>query len=146
MPKINLAVQPTLVGTGYPSPYNQEVKGRSRVSLSAAGGLTQYGANLVTLLPGAWSSQRHWHTAEDELVVVLDGELLLVEQELETVLRPGDVATFKAGVPNGHHLQNQTGKPAVFLAIGTDLPDQDECPYPDVDMHWSQKTGFTHKL
>lgn len=145
MPRIDPASLPVVSGTGYPSPHNLAVNGRSRVSISLAGGLTQYGANLVTLLPGSWSSQRHWHSAEDELVVVLSGEVLLVEQDAETRLRPGDIATFKAGEPNGHHLQNRSDAIATFLAIGTDSPNEDECHYPDIDMHWSGKAGFTRK-
>ena len=145
MPRIDPASHPVISGTGYPAPHDRNVRGRSRISISQAGELTQYGANLVTLLPGAWSSQRHWHTAEDELVVVLSGEMVLVEQDAETLLRSGDIATFKAGVPNGHHLQNRSEGVAVFLAIGTDSPNQDECHYPDVDMHWSGEAGFTRK-
>ncbi|MBC8117071.1 MAG: cupin domain-containing protein [Candidatus Saccharimonas sp.] len=103
----------------------------------------QFGANLVTLAPGAWSSQRHWHSAEDELVVMLSGTLVLVENGGETDLHPGDIATFAAGVADGHHLQNRSAAAARFLAIGTDRPDVDECHYPDVDMFWSGATGFT---
>ncbi len=144
MPRIDPAEHPVRTATGYLPPYDQAVSGRSRVSIGEAGGLSQFGANLLTLQPGAWSSQRHWHSAEDELVVVLSGSLVLVEEGGETLLAPGDIATFKAGMPNGHHLQNRSNAPASFLAIGPDRPD-DECHYPDIDMHWSKATGFTRK-
>ncbi len=145
MPRIDPAAHPVIVQTGYLPPHDAAVAGRSRVAIAAAGGLTQFGANLVTLAPGAWSSQRHWHSAEDELVIMVSGSAVLVEEVGEVVLQPGDIATFKAGIANGHHLQNRSTAPVVFLAIGTDHPATDECHYPDIDMFWSEATGFTTK-
>ena len=145
MPKITPANHPVLTSTGYLPPHDAAIAGRSRVDIAAAGNLTQFGANLVTLAPGAWSSQRHWHSIEDELVVMLTGALVLVEDGGETEMHPGDIATFKAGAPNGHHLQNRSAAPATFVAIGTDRPDSDECHYPDIDMFWSGAAGFTKK-
>ena len=145
MPKIDLSSLPANTGSGYLAPYRAAVAGRSWRAVAASGGLTQFGANLVTLPPGVWSSQRHWHSAEDELVVMLSGVLLLVEDDAETLLGPGDIATFKAGTPNGHHLQNRTDAVATFLAIGTDRPVEDECHYPDIDMYWSLATDFAPK-
>ena len=145
MPKIDPAAHPVLSGSGYLPPYRDAVAGRSRIAIGVAGGLTQFGANLVTLIPGGWSSQRHWHSSEDEMIIMVSGSAVLVEDGSETVLRPGDIATFKAGTPNGHHLQNRGAEPAVFLAIGTDNPGTDECHYPDIDMFWSEATGFTGK-
>ena len=145
MPKIHPETLPAVTQTGYLPPHNVPVQGRSRTLIAAAGGLTQFGANLVTLAPGAWSSQRHWHTAEDELVVVLTGTLILVENSCETAMHPGDIAAFKAGAANGHHLQNRSAAAASFLAIGTDNPETDQCHYPDIDMFWSEATGFTTK-
>ena len=136
---------PVISHSGYLPPYKAAVAGRSWQAVGTAGGLSQFGANLVTLAPGAWSSQRHWHMAEDELVVLLTGELVLVEDDGETALGPGDIATFKAGVANGHHLQNRSAATATFLAIGTDRPDTDECHYPDIDQYWSEATGFVPK-
>ncbi len=143
MPKLDLSKLPVQNRTGYLEPYRAEVAGRSWRELSAAGGLTDFGANLVVLEPGAWSSQRHWHTAEDELVVVLSGELTLVTDaaRAESML-PGDCATFKKGVADGHHLQNRTNAPATFLAVGRDAPEQDACEYPDIDQYWSKATGY----
>jgi uncharacterized cupin superfamily protein len=112
--------------------------------VAAAGGLTQFGANLVTMAPGAWSSQRHWHSHEDEMVVMLAGEAVLVEEDGETIMKPGDIACFPAGAPNGHHLQNRSALPCQFLAIGTDRIDIDECHYPDIDMHLDP-AGFRRK-
>lgn len=145
MPKVETAALPVSTGSGYLPPYRDAVAGRSWRSLAAAGGLTQFGANLVTLAPGAWSSQRHWHTAEDEMVVMLAGEAVLVEDGGETLLHAGDIATFKAGDPNGHHLQNRTSEPVIFVAIGTDFPAADHCHYPDIDMFWSETAGFVLK-
>jgi uncharacterized cupin superfamily protein len=145
MPKMDPAALPEISRTGYLAPFRAAVSGRSWRAVAEAGGLTQFGANLVTLAPGAWSSQRHWHTAEDELVVVLTGELMLVEDDGETTLGPGAIATFKAGVANGHHLQNRSAAAATFLAIGTDRPSADECHYPDIDQYWSEATGFVPK-
>lgn len=145
MPKIDTAALTAISRTGYLEPYRAAVSGRSWTAVTEAGGLTQFGANLVTLAPGAWSSQRHWHSAEDELVVVLTGELVLVEDGGETVMRPGDIATFPADVANGHHLQNRSTSAATFLAIGTDRASEDECHYPDVDQYWSEATGFVPK-
>lgn len=145
MPNIDPARLPVISQIGYLPAYKPAVAGRSWQAVGTAGGLSQFGANLVTLVPGAWSSQRHWHTAEDELVVMLAGELVLVEDGGETVMRPGDIATFKAGVANGHHLQNRGSAAATFLAIGTDRPSEDECHYPDIDQYWSEATGFVPK-
>jgi uncharacterized cupin superfamily protein len=145
MPKITPANHPVIAGSGYLPPHDRAVAGRSRIDIAAAGRLGQFGANLVTLMPGAWSSQRHWHSHEDELIVVLSGSLVLVEDGGETQMHPGDIATFKAGIPIGHHLQNRGSEAATLLAIGTDLPDLDECRYPDIDMQYSPATGFTRK-
>jgi uncharacterized cupin superfamily protein len=142
MPKLDLAALPVIARTGYPPPHNRAVDGRSWLALATAGGLTQFGANLVTLAPGAWSSQRHWHSHEDELVVMLEGEAVLVEEASETTLRPGDVATFPAGVANGHRLENRAATPCRFVAIGTDMPERDICTYPDIGMLLNAARGF----
>lgn len=144
MPKLDLAALPVRSGSGYLPPYHEPVLARSWQAVGAAGGITQFGANLVTLAPGAWSSQRHWHSHEDEMVVMLSGEAVLVEDGGETPLGPGDIACFPAGVPNGHHLQNRTALPCTFLAVGTDHFAVDECHYPDIDMHLDP-AGFRRK-
>jgi len=119
--------------SGYPEPYRQAVAGRHWRSLGDAFGLTKFGVNLVRLAPGAWSSQRHWHSEEDELVYVIEGQPTLVTDAGEQVLEPGMVAGFKAGAADGHHLVNRTARDVLFLAIG-DRVETDACDYPDIDM------------
>src|SRR5271163_3160394 len=147
MPKIDIAVLKTDSHTGYPEPFNQAVVGRSRKRLGNAVGLDQFGVNLTTLKPGAASALRHWHEKEDELVYVLEGEVVLVEDGRETVLKPGDAAGFKANVPNGHQLVNKSSRDAVYLEIGT-RSKHERVEYPDVDLRIVRDAGgarFTHK-
>lgn len=136
MPKIDISVAPTFKGSDYPPPYDEPCKGREGVRLGVAAGLTQFGVNLVTLTPGAWSSQRHWHAKEDEFVVVLEGEAVLVENEGETLLRAGDCAGWKAGVENGHHLINHTQSEVKLLVVGT-RDEEDYGDYPDIDLKFT---------
>lgn len=143
MPKIEIANAPVRKGSDYPAPFDQAVAARLRHKLGDAGGLTDFGVNLMQLPPGAWSSQRHWHSHEDELVYILDGEVVLVEDGGETILRAGDCAAFPKGTMNGHHLINRTTKVATFLEIGS-RSAQDECSYPDIDLH-SARDGYQHK-
>ena len=117
MPKLDLDAIPQTNATGYPAPFDREVQGRWYRRLAPVAGLTRMGASHVTLKPGAWSSQRHWHSAEDELLVMLAGEAVLVEDDGETVIRPGDVVAWAAGAENGHHLQNRSDADCVFIAI-----------------------------
>jgi uncharacterized cupin superfamily protein len=134
MPKIDIDALPVRRGSNYPAPFDEPCAGRTRRALGDAAGLDQFGVNLQRLAPGAWSSQRHWHTAEDEFVWVVSGEVVLVTDEGETVLRAGDCAGFKAGVANGHHVQNRSGADAVLLEIGARDPARDACDYPDIDL------------
>ncbi len=149
MPKIDLAAVPEFKGSSYPPPHNEPCMERSARRLAPFAGLTQFGVNIVTLPPGAWASQRHWHTDEDEFAMVLDGELVLVEDEGETRLRAGDCAAWKAGVENGHHLVNRSQQAARCLVVGS-RSDEDRCDYPDIDMklvpgRYSGKAGFTRR-
>ncbi len=120
-------------GTGYPEPYRENVVARSKRALGDAFGLSRYGVNLVELSPGTWSSQRHWHTHEDEFVFVVSGELTLITDAGEQVLSPGMVAGFPAGDSNGHHLINKSNETASYLEVGDRNP-QDEVFYPDIDL------------
>jgi uncharacterized cupin superfamily protein len=133
MPKIDIAGLKIDSSTNYPEPYRQAVAGRSRKRLGNAVGLDQFGVNLTTLKPGAWSSQRHWHEAEDELIYMLEGELVLCEDDGETVLKPGDAAGWKANSRIGHCLVNRSSRDAVYLEIGTRAA-RDRAEYPDIDM------------
>ena len=122
MPKIDLDALPVRTGSIYPPPFDREVIGRRSIRVGEAGGLTQFGANIVTLAPGAKSSMRHWHTTEDEFVIILDGECTLIDDSGPTPMRAGDCATFKAGDENGHHFVNRSGQDARFLVVGTSNP------------------------
>ena len=144
--KIEITRAPARFGSAYPAPYDAPCQARQRWQLGNAAGLTQFGVNLLRLLPGAWSSQRHWHEGEDEFVYVLQGEVLLVTDAGEEVLRAGDCAGFKAGVADGHHLQNRGAVEAVLLEVGTRLPGGDVAHYPDIDLDLPVAgRGFTHR-
>ncbi len=147
MPRIDIATLPTDTRTGYPEPLNRAVEGRIRKRLGNAVGLDQFGVNLTTLKPGAASALRHWHEQEDELIYILAGEVVLVEDDGETPLKPGDAAGFKANTPNGHHLVNRSNQDAIYLEIGT--RSKHECAqYPDVDLIMvrdDKGARFTHK-
>lgn len=136
MPKIDVSRVSVSHGSTYPEEFAGPCKDRHTQRLAVSAGLSQFGANLVTLNPGAWSSQRHWHSHEDEFVFVVSGELVLVEDEGETILRAGDSAAWPAGVKNGHHLQNRSTNDAVFLAVGT-RDNADSGEYPDIDMRFN---------
>ncbi|WP_295197449.1 cupin domain-containing protein [uncultured Brevundimonas sp.] len=134
MPKIDIDSAPTTNGTTYPEEYAGPCKPRRRWRLGDAAGLSQFGVNLLRLPDGAWSSHRNWHAKEDEFVMVVEGEVVLIEDDGETVLRAGDCAGFKAGVPNGHKLENRSGREAVLLEVGTRSPTITPADYPDIDM------------
>ena len=133
MPKIDIPNVKVEVFSGYPAPYRDAVAGRERKRLGNVVGLDQFGVNLTRLKPGMASSQRHWHEAEDEFVYIIEGEVVLCENDGETVLKPGDAAGWKAGVANGHCLVNRTSRDAVFLEIGT-RAKRDRVDYPDIDL------------
>jgi uncharacterized cupin superfamily protein len=122
------------VGTNYPEEFRARIAGRAKRALGDLFGLDQFGVNLTELAPGAQSALRHWHNHEDELVYILEGEVALVTDAGEEVLRPGDVAGFKAGVADGHHLVNRSGGPVRFLEIGSRRIEVDRVVYPDDDL------------
>ena len=144
MPKLDLAAIPQTNATGYPAPFDEPVQGRWYRRMAPASGLTHFGASHVTLRPGAWSSQRHWHQELDELLVMIAGEAVLVEDDGETVLRPGDVCAWPAGRRDGHHLQNRSNEDCVFVVVDAGDKAADRGEYPDIDMVFEPE-GYTRK-
>lgn len=149
MPKIDPSTAPEGSGSRYPAPFDQPCRQRTWRRLGDAAGLTQFGVNLVRLPPGTWSSQRHWHAEEDEFVHVLEGEVVLVTDAGEEPLRKGESAGFKAGVRDGHCLQNRSTADAVILTVGS-RNDADHGEYSDIDMkfgsgRYAGKGGYTKK-
>jgi uncharacterized cupin superfamily protein len=145
--KIDLAEAPVKTGSIYPPPYAEMVVGRSSQRLGDAGGLTQFGVNLVTLQAGAMSSLRHWHLVEDEFVMVTQGEVTMVTNTGPETMRVGDCAAFPAGSPNGHHFINHTNAPAQFLVVGSKAA-REVATYSDVDLMVTMESGratFTRK-
>jgi uncharacterized cupin superfamily protein len=143
MPKIDLTSVEPSNKTGYPAPFDRAVAGRWWKRIAPLGGLTELGASHVTLDPGAWSSQRHWHDEEDELVIMLSGTAVLVEDGGETELKAGDIAAWPKGVANGHHLINRSDEPCTFIAISAG--PNGTGGYSDIDMRWTADGKFVHK-
>lgn len=143
MPKLDLDGIAPENSTAYPPPFDEEVQGRWKRRLGALAGLTELGTCHVTLRPGAWSSQRHWHEGEDEFLVMLTGEAVLIEDGGETVLRAGDCAAWPKGVRNGHHLVNRSDADCIFVCLSAG-DDRAGGSYSDIDMKWTAQ-GFVHK-
>ena len=143
MPRIDLDAIPQTNATGYPPEHATAVAGRWYRRLAPTSGLTDFGASHVTLQPGAWSSQRHWHAEEDEFVVMLSGHAVLIDDHGRTPMGPGDCAAFPKGDGNGHKLVNESELPCVFVAVGK--PATGDCHYPDVDLHLDAKRGYVRK-
>ncbi len=146
--RIDSAAVAAVIGSLYPPPFDQPCRDRERRRLGDAAGLQQFGVNLMRLPPGAWSSQRHWHSHEDEFVYVLSGEVTLVSETGTEVLRTGDSAGFRAGEPEAHSLQNRSGADALVLEVGTRAPAQDVTSYPGIDLvapAGGVPANFTHR-
>lgn len=144
MHRIDKTAAPVSTGSRYPAPFDQPCRERVRHALGDAANLTDFGVNLLLLPAGAWSSQRHWHSAEDEFIWIVQGEVTLVTDEGEEILVSGDSAGFKAGHADGHHLQNRSDRPALVLEVGSRRPATDVAEYPDVDLRWTPD-GYTRK-
>lgn len=143
MPKLDLEAIPLASRSDYPPPYASAVAGRWQARLEPILGMERLGAGYVVLKPGAWSSQRHWHVGEDELLVMLTGAAVLVEDGGETLLGPGDCCAWAAGVANGHHLQNRSDADCSFVVVsaGADVGGD----YPDIDMMWEADGRYRHR-
>jgi uncharacterized cupin superfamily protein len=145
MPAIDPAELPAKSTSGYPEPFRSRVLPREKRALGDALGLTKIGVNLTTLPPGKESSMRHWHSHEDELIYVLEGEVVLRTDDGDHVLRPGMCCGFPAGAKNGHQLVNLTDQPARYLEV-SNRDDADCVEYPDVDLRYiASDDGFTRK-
>lgn len=140
MAKLDISKIERRTGSIYPAPFDQEVAGRSSLRLGDAGGLTQFGVNIVYLEPGAKSSMRHWHKNEDEFVMVTQGTLMLHMDDGETEMNPGDCAAFPAGDPNGHCMINRSDTVGAFLVAGTKAPSE-EAIYPDHNLKVAMENG-----
>ena len=143
MPKVDLNAIEQTNSTGYPPPFNQQVAGRWQRPIAKAAALTLIGARQVVLDPGAWSSQRHWHEGEDELLVMLTGRATLVEDDGETELAQGDVAAWPKGSRNGHHLINRSSEPCSFVCVSAG--ENSGGGYSDIDMMFTAEDGYVHK-
>jgi uncharacterized cupin superfamily protein len=120
-------------GSSYPPPHNEKLEGRKTWMLTKQFGLMQFGVNRVELPPGGWSTQRHWHKTNDEAVIVISGELTLVTDDGEEILRAGDCVGFKAGDRNAHHMQNRGTEPAIYYDIGG-RDSWDVSTFPDIGL------------
>jgi len=127
-----------VTGSSYPQPHRQAVAGREKRRLGDAFGLTNFGVNLVRLPPGVMSSMRHWHSRQDEFVYMLEGEAVLITDAGEQTLRPGMIAGFPAGRPDGHHIVNRSASDAIYLEVGDRTPG-DSASYSDVDLAGKQQ-------
>ena len=136
--RIDVPAVAPVIGTLYPPPFDEPCRSRERKRLGDLAGLTQFGVNLLRLPPDAWSSQRHWHSKEDEFIYVLAGEVVLRTSAGEQVISAGMCVGFPAGVEEGHQLINRSAQPAVYLEI-SNRDDEDTAYYTDaeVDLMWS---------
>ena len=145
MPKVDIGLVSKRMGSGYPAPFDAPCAARIRQRLGDAGGLTDFGLNIMHLPPGSWSSQRHWHSHEDEFVYILEGEVVLIDDDGETILRAGECAAFPKNTGNGHHLINRSDAVAVYLEVGTRHPD-DITTCADIDLKSANADGvWRHK-
>lgn len=132
MPKIDLAKVPWTNNASYPKEFAYVIAGREKQKIGDAVGLTQFGVNFARIKPNSMSALRHWHESEDEFIYMLEGELVLHENDGEIVLKPGDAAGWRSNGGIGHCLINRTDRDAVYLEVGT-RSNAERVHYPDVD-------------
>ena len=143
MPRIDIAtLAPVRMDSDYPPPFDEPARGRVIRDISAAGGATDWNANHV-VPPGAWSSQRHWHAGEDEIVVILSGAATLIDDDGRHPMHAGEIAVFPKNDGNGHHFINDGDADYTLLALG--VPEASLVTYPDIDLLYSPETGETHR-
>ena len=143
MPKVDLEPIAASNATGYPDPFHREVQGRWWKRIAPLAGLTELGASHVTLEPGAWSSHRHWHDGEDEMVIMLSGTAVLVEDDGETEVKAGDILAWAKGSANGHHLINRSKDVCTFVAISAG--PRTGGGYSDIDMIFTDDGRFCRR-
>lgn len=144
MPKIDLSNAKIITGTAYPNEFSFECQERIRRKIGNLGGISDFGVNITMLPPNCWSSQRHWHTHEDEMIYIIEGEAVLVENDLETSLKAGDFAAFPKNSKNGHHLINKSDRPVIYIEIGSrNMNDVTYCS--DIDMKSANSDGIFTK-
>ncbi len=129
----NVSSVPSLVGLAGVENADSRYAGRHEARLAKAVGITQFGVNHVTLKPGAFSANRHWHEAEDEFVYVLSGSPSLFDENGRHQLQAGDIIGFPAGEPNAHHIVNDSDCDATIMVVGSKKPGQETIHYPDED-------------
>ena len=132
MPRIDIGRVPAQQIASYPKEFAQVISGREKQRIGDAVGLTQFGVNITRIKAGSASALRHWHEQEDEFVYMLEGELVLCENNGETVLKAGAAAGFKAGSGLAHCLVNRSDRDAIYLEVGT-RAESERVHYPDVD-------------
>ena len=143
MPKVDLESIEQTNRTGYPPPFDEPVAGRWQRPIGDTVGLSELGARHVVLEPGAWSSQRHWHDGEDELLVMLSGRAVLVEDEGESEVAAGEILAWPAGVRNGHHLINRSAEPFSFICFSAGKNTGGGSS--DIDMLFTADDRYVHK-
>lgn len=143
MPKITVTAITPKCGGDYPHPFVLPLAGRELRNVTRAAGASDFNANHVILPPGCWSSQRHWHEGEDELVVILSGCATLIENSGRHVLSAGDIAVFPKNDGNGHTFVNESSAPVVLLAVSR--PEVSMVHYSDIDLIWTPEGGAQHR-
>jgi uncharacterized cupin superfamily protein len=142
-----LNLPPRAKVSSYPEPFASRVLGRQKRQLGELFGLKNFGINLTSLAPDAFSSLRHSHAKQDEFIYVLQGRPTLHTNEGRFELSPGMCIGFPAGTGNAHHLHNETAEEVLYLEIGDRTPEE-EVDYPDEDLRIAQVQGkaqYVHK-